>query len=66
MLLDLVVTGIRDQAAPETFFIAYLGHYIAIAAVGIGVRKRLYDLFAAWYMAITMGLWSFGVRGALF
>jgi hypothetical protein len=66
LLLDLVVTGIRDEAVPETFFIVYLGHYITIAAVGIVVRKRFYDLFAAWYMAITMALWSFGIRGTLF
>ena len=47
----------RDQAIPETFFTVYLGHYITIAVVGIIVKKRVYDLAAAWYMAITMAFW---------
>ena len=66
LVLDLAVTAFRDQGIPEMFFIAYLGHYIAIAAVGIVVKKRLYDLAAAWYMAGTMAMWSFGVRATLF
>jgi len=66
LLLDIIVTGMRDQGIPELFFLAYLGHYIAIAAVAICVRKRLFDLVAAWYIAITMAFWSFGVRGTLF
>ena len=66
ILLDIVVTALRDQTIPETFLLAYLGHYIVIGVVGIFVRKRLYDLIAAWYVAITMASWSFGVRGTLF
>jgi hypothetical protein len=34
--------------------------------LGIFVRNRRYDLFAAWYIVITMALWSFGVRSTLF
>jgi hypothetical protein len=64
--LDIIVTGMRDQAMPGLFFLAYVGHYIAIAAIAIGVRKWLFDLVAAWYIAITMAFWSFGVRGTLF
>ncbi len=65
-LLDLIVTFMREQAIPEMFYIAFVGHYAIITAVGIGVRNRYYDLVAAWYIAITMALWSFGVRGTLF
>ena len=64
-LLDLVVTSIREQGMPELFYIAFVGHYTVITAVGIVVRNRYYDLSAAWYIAITMALWSFGVRGTL-
>ncbi len=64
--LDIVVTGMRDQGMPELFFLAYVGHYIAIAAIAISIRKRLFDLVAAWYIAITMAFWSFDVRGTLF
>ncbi len=66
LALNLIVTAIRDQGIPEAFLIAYPGHYIAIAAVGIVVKKRLYDLVATWYMASTMAMWSFGVQGSLF
>ncbi len=65
-LLDLIVTFMREQAIPELFYIAFVGHYAIITAVGIGARNRYYDLVAAWYIAITMALWSFGVRGTLF
>jgi hypothetical protein len=65
-LLDLIVTGMRDQEVPEPSYIAFVGHYAVMAVVGVGVRNRHYDLVAAWYIAITMALWSFGVRGTLF
>lgn len=64
-LLDLVVTFIREQGTPELFYIGFVGHYAAIAAVGIGVKNRYYDMVAAWYIAITMAAWSFGVRHTL-
>lgn len=65
-LLDLTVTYMREQEIPEPTYIAFVGHYAVIAAAGIVVRKRTYDLIAAWYLAITMALWSFGVRHTLF
>jgi len=65
-LLDLVVTFVREQAIPEPFYLAFVGHYAVIAAVGIGVKNRRYDLVAAWYILITLVLWSFGVRETLF
>jgi len=66
IVLDLIVTVMRDQAIPEPHYIAFVGHYGLITVVGIGVKNRNYDLAAAWYIAITMALWSFGVRGTLF
>jgi hypothetical protein len=65
-LLDLLVTATRENGMPEWHYLAYVGHYALITAIGVGVRNRYYDLVAAWYIAITMALWSFGVRGTLF
>ncbi len=65
-LLDLSVTYMREQGIPEPTYIAFVGHYAVITATGIAVKKRRYDLVAAWYIAITMALWSFGVRHTLF
>ncbi len=65
-LLDLITTSERDQALPELFYFAFVGHYALIAFLGIFVRHRLYDLLAAWYIMLTMAAWSFGVRFTLF
>jgi len=64
-LLDILVTGQREGAIPELFYLAFVGHYALIGAIGIVFRNRTYDLVAAWYIAATMMLWSFGVRGTL-
>jgi hypothetical protein len=37
-----------------------------MTAVGVAVRNRKYDMVAAWYIAVTMALWSFNVRATLF
>lgn len=65
-LLDITVTILREQGLPEIYYLIYVGHYAGITAIGIAVRNRTYDRFAAWYIAITMALWSFGVRATLF
>lgn len=65
-LLDLLVTFMREKAMPDPVYLAFVGHYAVIGAVGIGVRNRTYDLVAAWYIAVTIASWSFGVRHTLF
>ncbi|MEP5763586.1 MAG: hypothetical protein ABJ308_03300 [Halieaceae bacterium] len=64
-LLDILVTYMRENQIPELFYVAFVGHFALIAAIGIAFKKRKYDLLAAWYTVITMALWSFGVRGTL-
>ena len=64
--LDLLVTFMRENAIPELFYLAFVGHFAVIAAIGVFVKNRKYDLVAAWYIAITMASWSVGVRGTLF
>ena len=65
-LFDLLVTYMRDQVIPEPSYLAFVGHLAVIAAIGIIVRKRFFDLASGWYIAIVMILWSFGVRETLF
>jgi len=65
LILDMIVTAIRERSVPETFFLLYVGHYAVITALGIGIRNRTYDLVAAWYIAVTLVLWSFGIRDTL-
>lgn len=56
----------RENGLPEQYYLLYVGHYAVITAIGVAVRNRYYDLAAAWYIAITMALWSFGIRATLF
>jgi len=64
-LLDILVTTMREAAIPETFYVAFVGHFCLIGAIGVVFRNRNYDLLAAWYIVFAMALWSFGVRGTL-
>lgn len=65
-LFDLVVTFMRDQAIPDLGYLAFVGHFAVIAAIGIFIRKRFFDFAAGWYIASAMILWSFSVRETLF
>lgn len=65
-VFDMIVTYMREDGWPDTFYITFVGHYALITAIGIFVRNRKYDLAAAWYIAGTMAAWSFGVRATLF
>ena len=65
-LFDLLVTFMRDHAIPDMDYLAFVGHFAVIAAIGIFIRKRFFDVAAGWYIAIGMVLWSFGVRDTLF
>ena len=64
-LLDLTVTYLRDQTSPDLVYTAYIGHFIVLTAIGVWVSNRSYNLIIAWYIAIALALWSFGVRGTL-
>lgn len=64
-LLDLLVSSQRDGRIPEPFYLGFVGHYALIAFLGVFIRSRWYDLLAAWYITITMALWSFVVRQTL-
>ena len=54
IILDLVVTYVRDQAIPEPSYLAFVGQYGVISVIGIIVRKRIFDLFAGWYLAAAV------------
>lgn len=63
--LDLAVTYLREGRVPEAFYIRFVGHYMAIACIGLVVRTRWYDLLAAWYITLSMASWSFVIRNTL-
>ncbi len=66
VLLDILITFIREQGPPDLLYLGFVGHYVAIAVIGIGVKNRKFDLSLAWWIALTLAAWSFGVRHTLF
>jgi hypothetical protein len=64
-LLDILVTTQREGQLPELYYLVFVGHFAVITFVGVFVRKRWYDLLAAWYIMVTMVSWSFIVRHTL-
>ena len=61
-LLDIVQTGIRGELFHPIWYLPYVSHYTLIAGGGIVARRRSYDRFFAWYLLITLLIWSLGVR----
>ncbi len=64
-VLDFVVTEIRRHGSVDPLYVGYIAIYIALALVGIFFRNRRFHLFIAWYIAVTLIAWSFGIRQTL-
>ena len=65
LVLDIGITWIRDAAIPSLGFLIYVGHYIVLIGIAIPVANRRYDMALAWWVAISVALWSFGARHTL-
>jgi hypothetical protein len=61
-VLDIVQTGIRGELFHPIWYLPYVSQYALIAGGGIVARRRGYDRFFAWYLLITLLIWSLGVR----
>jgi hypothetical protein len=44
------------------WYLPFVGHFAALAAGGLYIRKRGYDRFFAWYQLIVLLTWSLVVR----
>ena len=61
-LLDVAQTAMRGQILQPVWYLPYVGHYALLATGGLVARRRGYNLFFAWYLLITMLIWSLVVR----
>jgi hypothetical protein len=61
-LLDIVQTAMHGQILQPVWYLPYVGHYTLLAAGGLVIRRRGYNLFFAWYLLITLLIWSLVVR----
>src|SRR5256885_7382510 len=61
-LLDITQTAIHGQIFQPVWYLPYVGHYAILAGCGLVARRRGYNLFFAWYLLITLLIWSLVVR----
>lgn len=63
--LDLAQTAVRGQLFDPPIFVPYDLHYAVLAAVAIRVGNRRFQTFFAWYVLLSLVLWSVVVRRVL-
>jgi hypothetical protein len=61
-LMDITQTALRSGLFDPAWYLPFVGHFAALAAGGLCIRKRGYDRFFAWYQLIVLLLWSLVVR----
>ena len=62
MALDVAQTALRGQLLEPKYYLPFVLHSAALTAVGISVSKKRYLIFLAWYVLITLTLWSLVIR----
>lgn len=65
VLLDIAQTAVRGQLFQPIIYLPFVLHYMVMAAVGIPVANKRYQAFFAWYMLVTLVLWSLIIRRLL-
>ncbi len=65
VLLDYVVSLIRDDYVIDVFYTVYIAVYVIVSAIGIIYKNRRYDMYSSWYVTLSLIAWSFGVRQIL-
>ncbi len=59
---DILQTSMRGDLLHPIWYLPFVGHLIALSALGLALRRRGYDRFFAWYQLITLLSWSLIVR----
>jgi hypothetical protein len=61
-LLDVAQTAIRGDVFHPVWYLPFVGQYALLAGGGLVARSRGYNRFFAWYLLITLLIWSLVVR----
>ena len=61
-LLDIAQTAIRGDLFHPIWYVPFVGQYAVLAGGGLVAGRRGYDRFFAWYLLITLLIWSLVVR----
>lgn len=60
--LDIAQTAVRGELFQPFYYLPFVLHYAVLAAIGIVVVNKRYQSLFAWYMLITLILWSVFIR----
>jgi len=63
--LDIAQTALRGDLLNPPIYLPFVLHYALLAAIGIVVGNRRYQLFFAWYTLVSLTVWSLVVRRLL-
>jgi len=61
-LFDILQTAMRGGLFHPIWYLPYVGHYAILGAIGMGLRRRGYDRFFAWYQLVTILAWCLFFR----
>ena len=61
-LLDIAQTAIHGELFQPVWYVPYVGQYALLAGGGLIIHRRGYDRFFAWYLLISLLIWSLVVR----
>jgi len=61
-LLDILQTATRGSLFHPIWYLPFVAHHTVLGAIGLGLRRRGYDRFFAWYELIILLVWSVVVR----
>ncbi|MEJ2153435.1 MAG: hypothetical protein P8Y29_10955 [Gemmatimonadota bacterium] len=65
LLLDVAQTAVRGQLFDPPIFLPYVLHYAVLSGLGIFLDNKRFQAFFAWYMLLSLVLWSVVVRRIL-
>ena len=65
LLLDIAQTAVRGQLFDPPIFLPYVLHYAVLSGLGIFLDNKRFQAFFAWYVLLSLVLWSVVVRRIL-
>ncbi len=61
-LTDILQTAARGDAFTPWIYLPFVSHYVAVPILAIFVNKPGFHRWTAWYLFLSMAIWSFAVR----
>ena len=62
LLTDILQTVARGHVFTPWFYLPFVLHYVAVGLLAIFVKKPGIHRWIAWYLFLSIAIWSFAVR----